>query len=264
VKVVLIGDLFTYALLYKLSAGPGLSAPVQDQGTVGPDIQREQAANASPTGRTRSVACTRSSSNGSMVWRHAWWSSARLGVDRASSLRASGTIGTWLGCPSRHGQSEPMAEEQLRAVHQVHIKCATPMIDDAKVMQSVPHQRLVLVVDDDEWIRSIITEMLVAEGYAVRQASNGATALELAERLQPSIILLDLALPGRSGLEVLQELKDRRPTCDIPVLVVSAYAMLLLGKDARRADGVIQKPFDLAELLTKVEHVARRSRVAVQ
>ncbi len=116
-------------------------------------------------------------------------------------------------------------------------------------MQSVPDQPLVLVVDDDEWIRSIITEMLVAEGYAVSQARNGATALELAERLQPSIILLDLALPGRSGLEVLQELKDRRPTYDIPVLVVSAYAMLLLGKDARRADGVIQKPFDLAKLL---------------
>ncbi len=131
-------------------------------------------------------------------------------------------------------------------------------------MQSVPDQPLVLVVDDDEWIRSIITEMLVAEGYAVSQARNGATALELAERLQPSIILLDLALPGRSGLEVLQELKDRRPTYDIPVLVVSAYAMLLLGKDARRADGVIQKPFDLAKLLNEVEHVSRGSRVAMQ
>ncbi len=129
------------------------------------------------------------------------------------------------------------------------------------MIQPVPDKRLVLVVDDDEWIRSIITEMLVAEGYAVRQASNGVTALELAERLQPFIILLDLALPGRSGLEVLRELKDRRPTYDIPVLVVSAYARLLLGTDARRADGVIQKPFDLPELLTKLEHVAKRGRV---
>ncbi len=98
-----------------------------------------------------------------------------------------------------------------------------------------------------------MTELLVDEGYAVAEASNGQIGLELAEQLQPAVIVLDLALPGRSGLEVLQELKARRPTHEIPVLVVSAYALLLLGKDARRADGVIQKPFDLAELLARVE-----------
>jgi two-component system response regulator (stage 0 sporulation protein F) len=126
--------------------------------------------------------------------------------------------------------------------------------------QSVPAQPLVLIIDDDVWIRSVMAETLVAEGYAVAGATNGQAGLELAEQLQPAVIVLDLALPGRSGLEVLQELKHRRPTHEIPVLVVSAYAMLLLGKDARHADGVIQKPFDLAELLAGVEHAANNGR----
>jgi CheY-like chemotaxis protein len=119
---------------------------------------------------------------------------------------------------------------------------------------------LVLIVDDDIWIRSVMTEMLVAEGYAVAEASNGQTGLALAEQLQPAVIVLDLALPGRSGLEVLQDLKERQPTHDIPIVVVSAYALLLLGKDARRADGVIQKPFELAELLARVEHAANTGK----
>jgi two-component system response regulator (stage 0 sporulation protein F) len=132
--------------------------------------------------------------------------------------------------------------------------------------QSVPVQPLVLIIDDDVWIRSVMTEILVAEGYAVAEATDGQAGLELAEQLQPAVIVLDLALPGRSGLEVLRELKDRQPTQDIPVLVVSAYALLLLGKDARHADGVLQKPFDVAELLAYVEHAAntgtRRARAS--
>jgi CheY-like chemotaxis protein len=127
---------------------------------------------------------------------------------------------------------------------------------------SVSVQPLVLIVDDDAWIRSVMTEMLVDEGYAVAEASNGQIGLELAERLQPAVIVLDLALPGRSGLEVLRELKKRRPTHDIPVLVVSAYALLLLGEDARRADGVIQKPFDLAELFARVDRANSDKRPA--
>jgi len=62
----------------------------------------------------------------------------------------------------------------------------------------------VLVIDDDAWIRSVIAEFLTAADFGVEQAADGASGLLLAEQVQPDVILLDLALPIRSGLEVLQ------------------------------------------------------------
>ncbi len=120
--------------------------------------------------------------------------------------------------------------------------------------------KTVLVVEDDPWIRSLIADLLAGEGYAVVQAADGQAALELAEDNEPDVILLDLAMPEKSGLDVLHELKSTKPTQDIPVIVVSAYAMLMMGSDARRADGVIQKPFDLADLLLQVEQAASKRR----
>jgi len=121
-------------------------------------------------------------------------------------------------------------------------------------------QKSVLVVEDDPWIRSLMADLLAGEGYAVAQASDGKAGLEMAEESDPDVILLDLAMPEKSGLDVLHELKTSKPTRDIPVIVVSAYAMLMMGSDARRADGVIQKPFDLADLLLQVEQAAAKRR----
>jgi two-component system, cell cycle response regulator DivK len=121
-------------------------------------------------------------------------------------------------------------------------------------------QKTILVVEDDPWIRSLMADLLAGEGYAVVQAPDGKQGLELAKEQDPDVILLDLAMPEVSGLDVLHELKSSNPTRDIPVIVVSAYAMLMMGSDARRADGVIQKPFDLADLLAQVSQaVDKRS-----
>ena len=105
-----------------------------------------------------------------------------------------------------------------------------------------------------------MADLLAGEGYSVVQASDGKAGLEMAEANEPDVILLDLAMPEKSGLDVLHELKSSKPTRDIPVIVVSAYAMLMMGSDARRADGVIQKPFDLADLLLQVEQAAAKRR----
>lgn len=123
-------------------------------------------------------------------------------------------------------------------------------------------QKTVLVVEDDPWIRSLMADLLAGEGYSVVQASDGKAGLDMAEESDPDVILLDLAMPEKSGLDVLHELKTSKPTRDIPVIVVSAYAMLMMGSDARRADGVIQKPFDLADLLLQVEHATTKRREA--
>jgi two-component system cell cycle response regulator DivK len=123
-------------------------------------------------------------------------------------------------------------------------------------------QKKVLVVEDDPWIRSLMADLLAGEGYEVVEAPDGKQGLELASEREPDVILLDLAMPEVSGLDVLHELKSSNPTRDIPVIVVSAYAMLMMGSDARRADGVIQKPFDLADLLAQVQQAVGKREEA--
>lgn len=125
---------------------------------------------------------------------------------------------------------------------------------------SANQSKTVLVVEDDPWIRSLMADLLAGEGYEVVQAADGKVGMQMAEQHEPDVILLDLAMPEKSGLDVLHELKSQKPTRDIPVIVVSAYAMLMMGSDARRADGVIQKPFDLADLLTQVEQAMAKRR----
>jgi DNA-binding response OmpR family regulator len=122
-----------------------------------------------------------------------------------------------------------------------------------------PIRGTVLVIDDDHWIRSIIADELADEGFLVEQAGDGATGLRMAEELKPDLILLDLALPMRSGLEVLQQLKECQPTREIPIIIVSAYAMLLIRHDVIRPDRLLQKPFDVKELLDHVNQVVREA-----
>ena len=71
-------------------------------------------------------------------------------------------------------------------------------------------------------------------------------------------VLLDLALPTKSGLEVLRELKGDVSTLDIPVIVVSAYGALMNGQDAHQTAGVIQKPFDYDDLVGQVSRATAR------
>ena len=121
-------------------------------------------------------------------------------------------------------------------------------------------QKTVLIVDDVPMIRSTVTDVLEHAGYAVLAGRDGVEGLRLARERTPDVILLDLALPKRSGLDVLQDLKSSQATRDIPVIVVSAYAYLLSPNDARPAAGVIQKPFNVRDLLTQVEHTVSRQR----
>src|SRR5262249_515506 len=122
-------------------------------------------------------------------------------------------------------------------------------------------QKTILVVEDDPWIRSLMADLLAGEGYSVVQASDGKAGLDMAEESDPDVILLDLAMPEKSGPDVLHELKNAHPTPDTPVTVGGAHAIPMMGSDARRADGVIQKPFDLADLLAQVEQAATKRRV---
>jgi CheY-like chemotaxis protein len=114
---------------------------------------------------------------------------------------------------------------------------------------------LALIIDDDEWIRSLIAEALNEDGFDVEQASDGVEGLALAQQCLPDIVLLDLSLPRRSGVEVLRALKEEHPTREIPVLIISAYALVGLSRELDDADGVVHKPFDLDKLLDRVRRL---------
>ena len=120
-------------------------------------------------------------------------------------------------------------------------------------------QKTVLVIEDDPWTRTITTALLAGEGFAVVEAKNGEEGMTQARAHVPDAILLDLALPTKSGLEVLRELKSDATTREVPVIVVSAYGSLMNEADAHHAVGVIQKPFDYDDLVGQVERATLRS-----
>ena len=99
--------------------------------------------------------------------------------------------------------------------------------EDTSTMVDNAERSIALVVEDDPWIRLLLTGLLTDEGYAVLEASNGSAALRLAQRQPPALVLLDLILPEQSGLELLAVLKSTRATAHVPVIAVSARTDLL-------------------------------------
>jgi CheY-like chemotaxis protein len=121
----------------------------------------------------------------------------------------------------------------------------------ATVRMADADRPVALVVDDDPDTRRRIALLLAGAGWSVRQARDGEQALLLAREHVPEVILLDLALPGVSGLEVLRTLKSW-PDQPTRVVVVSFYAGLMRLADLRLADGAVRKPFGAADLLAEV------------
>jgi CheY-like chemotaxis protein len=113
----------------------------------------------------------------------------------------------------------------------------------------------ILIVDDEPTILDIAGLILSDQGYTVLRASNGSQALEVTKQSSPDLILLDLVMPGLSGLEVCQILKSDPRTRSIPVVMFS-----VLGNDndqveakRRGSDGYFVKPFTPEDLLREVQ-----------
>ena len=116
---------------------------------------------------------------------------------------------------------------------------------------------IVLVVDDDETQRELMSRFLVKEGYAARTATDGASGLELARRLKPRAILLDVTMPGMDGWSVLSALKADPELAAIPVVMVTFVSERALASSLGAADYVI-KPVDW----TRLRHVMEAFRDA--
>ena len=117
----------------------------------------------------------------------------------------------------------------------------------------------VLVAEDDEDIRELLSLYLEGDGYDLLVASNGKEALEALESEDADIMLVDIMMPLMNGVDFI---KKARKVCDAPIIVVSARTQtsdktLVLGLGA---DGYITKPFDPLEVLALVKALLRRSQ----
>jgi len=119
----------------------------------------------------------------------------------------------------------------------------------------------VLVVEDTAEIRELLRALLQEEGYKVVLAADGFQAVDELSQGDPSLVLLDLALPGMDGIALLRWMAANQGTKGIPVIVVSASAKSIPAEARGQVSYILEKPFELNELLSKVDSAVRPSMV---
>ena len=130
---------------------------------------------------------------------------------------------------------------------------------------SQPDPVSILVVDDSPDAREMLGEYLAFRGFAVTEATHGAEAVEIARRVKPRIVLMDLSMPGMDGWEATRQLKADPATKDVIVIAVSAHAFTNERARAEDAgcDAFVVKPFDLTTLADALDRVVKSGRTAV-
>jgi two-component system alkaline phosphatase synthesis response regulator PhoP len=119
----------------------------------------------------------------------------------------------------------------------------------------------ILVVEDEPDIRKLVQYNLAQERYKVLEAEDGEQALKIVQRDRPNLLILDLMLPGLSGIEVCRILRDRTETATLPILMLTAKAGetdRVLGLEMG-ADDYLTKPFSPRELVARVRAILRRA-----
>ena len=120
----------------------------------------------------------------------------------------------------------------------------------------------ILVVDDEDHIVELISYNLINSGYNVIIANNGLDAVRLAKEENPSLILLDLMIPGLDGLDVCKAIRNDVTTKEISIIMLTAKGEELdkiLGLELG-ADDYITKPFSIRELLARIKAILRRTK----
>ncbi len=119
----------------------------------------------------------------------------------------------------------------------------------------------VAIVDDNDMMRAILRGMLRGEAFdVVGEARNGTLAVDLAERLKPDIICMDVMMPEKNGLEAMAEIKAARPETQIVMITSNADPETVQDAIQNGAAGFIIKPFNAARVLDTLEKVAARLR----
>jgi two-component system chemotaxis response regulator CheY len=113
--------------------------------------------------------------------------------------------------------------------------------------------RIVLVVEDDESIRNVITDVLEDRGFRVIGATNGVDALHRLDEYRPDVMVLDLLMPVMHGWDFMETYAEKTGGDPIPIVVVSVNPALPRSFNRFGVRGVVAKPFDVDDLLDAVD-----------
>src|SRR5271155_3201147 len=118
----------------------------------------------------------------------------------------------------------------------------------------------ILIIDDEAAIRESLETLLLLEGYVVESAPEGQAGLRSIDSRTYDLVLLDLALPGQNGLEILARIRERQPS--LPVIMITAYGTVANVVDAMNAgaQNFVQKPWDNEKLLADIRAATARQR----
>ncbi len=114
--------------------------------------------------------------------------------------------------------------------------------------------QLILLVEDDPMMQRMALKVLISRGYHCEVAGNGREAIAMAERLRPTLILMDLSLPEINGWDAARTLKANPQLASIPIIATTAHAMVGDRESALEAgcDECLTKPYEIEELVTMV------------
>jgi DNA-binding response OmpR family regulator len=113
-------------------------------------------------------------------------------------------------------------------------------------------QKKIMIADDDPGIVDAVEMLLEFEGYTVTSTVDGSTVLDMKEEL-PDLLLLDIWMSGEDGRDICKKLKSENITKNIPVIMISASRDIKASAMAAGADDFLAKPFEMDELLRKIE-----------
>lgn len=137
-------------------------------------------------------------------------------------------------------------------------------ITDVNEGQSIKNAPKILIVEDDKFLRELITQKLITEGFNVCSVIDGEEAFRLLEEDQPKLILLDLILPGIDGFEILTRLKQNQKTSSIPVIVLSNLGQkedIDRAMSLKAADYLVKANFTPGEIIAKIKKILQEKYI---
>jgi DNA-binding NtrC family response regulator len=119
----------------------------------------------------------------------------------------------------------------------------------------MPEKNKILVVDDEDALRTVLSGELVSEGYEVSTAADGDEAISNVQKENFDLVLLDIKMPRMNGFEVLKFIKEKYPKTKVVMLTGFADLKNAIESKKLGAEDFVSKPYDLVDLLTTIERV---------